>query len=90
MLSSGGARVATDGIERLALMILVAAGRLMVMPGSGVSVESWPALVGLGVTEIHASCSIAQRGRVDPFGFVTGTERRTDRAKVRALKDLLG
>ena len=92
ILSSGGARVAGEGVARLARMIAVAAGRLSVMPGSGVSVESWPLLAGLGVTEVHASCAapVMATGRAVEFGFVSGAERRTDRARVAALKAAIG
>jgi copper homeostasis protein len=90
VLSSGGARVAAEGTGRLAEMIAAARGRLEVMPGSGVSVESWPALAGLGVREVHASCAVAVPGAADRFGFVSGTERRTDRGRVAALKAVLG
>jgi copper homeostasis protein len=89
ILSSGGARVAVQGLDRLAQMISVAAGRLSVMPGSGVSVQTWPQLASLGVTEVHASCAAplpAPSGLALEFGFVTGQEKRTDRALVAALK----
>ena len=89
VLSSGGARVAHEGIGRLGEMMRAADGRLSVMPGSGVSVESWHVLVGLGVREVHASCSVAVGGKVDAFGFVTGGERRTDAGRVAALKAVL-
>ena len=91
ILTSGGALRACDGVGRLARMIAVAGGRISIMPGSGVSVQTWPALAGLGVTEVHASCAVALPS--DPvlraFGFETGAEKRTDRAKVAALKALI-
>jgi len=90
VLSSGGARVAMDGIGRLGEMIGLARGRLSVMPGSGVTVESWPQLAGLGVSEVHASCSVPVAETADAFGFVSGVERRTDRGRVAALKAVLG
>ncbi len=89
VLTSGGARLAPEGVARLAVMMRAAAGRLVVMPGSGVSVETWPMLAGLGVTEVHASCAVPVSGTADAFGFVTGAERRTDRARVAALKAVL-
>ena len=89
ILSSGGARFAHHGLPRLARMIATAAGRLSVMPGSGVSVETWPLLAGLGVSEVHASCSTPIPSQPDAFGFVTGSEKQTDRAKVRVLKEVL-
>lgn len=90
VLSSGGARVAVEGVGRLTDMIRLARGRLSVMPGSGVTVKSWPRLAGLGVSEVHASCSVPVAGTADRFGFVSGTERRTDRGRVSALKAVLG
>ena len=90
VLSSGGARVAHEGVPRLAVMMAVAKGRLSVMPGSGVTVETWPLLAGLGVREVHASCAVGLGGGADAFGFVTGAEKRTDRSRVAALKAVLG
>ena len=89
ILSSGGAPVAHQGLGRLAVMIRTARGRLSVMPGSGVAPDTWPLLVGLGVHEVHASCAVPLGGQPDAFGFVTGTERRTDRGRVAQLKTLL-
>ena len=48
-----------------------------------------PLLAALNVTEVHASCATAIQGHPDPFGFVAGTEKRTDRARVQALKAAL-
>jgi len=91
ILTSGGAKTAAEGLPRLARMIEVAAGRISIMPGSGVSVQSWPQLAGLGVAEVHASCA----GPLDwdpglvAFGFQTGAEKRTEAARVAALKALV-
>jgi copper homeostasis protein len=92
ILSSGGARVAVEGVDRLQRMIGVAGGRLSVMPGSGVTVDSWPQLAGLGVSEVHASCAspLIATSKAVEFGFVTGAEKRTDRVRVAALKALIG
>ena len=90
ILSSGGARVAHEGVARLGQMMRAAGGRLSVMPGSGVTVDTWPLLAGLGVSEVHASCAVGLGGRADAFGFVTGAERRCDRVRVAALKAVLG
>ena len=90
VLSSGGARVAHEGVARLGVMMRAAGGRLSVMPGSGVTVETWPHLAGLGVREVHASCAVAVGGVADAFGFVTGAEKRCDRGRVAGLKAVLG
>ena len=91
ILSSGGARTAVDGIGRLALMMQVARGRLVVMPGSGVSAETLPALRRLPLTEVHASCSVplVTGGKALEFGFQTMADKRADRATVAALKAAL-
>lgn len=91
ILTSGGAIRAVLGMARLQRMIGAAAGRLSIMPGSGISAETWPDLAHLRVTELHASCAepVATSGALLQFGFATGTEKRTARAKVAALKALL-
>lgn len=89
ILTSGGAPQAHLGLPRLARMIATAAGRLSIMPGSGVSPATWPHLAGLDITEVHASCAAPLPGSADAFGFVTGQEKRTSRDLVRALKACL-
>ena len=83
--------MAVDGIKRLALMMRVAQGRLVVMPGSGVSVETLPALRALPLVEVHSSCAVASfaGGKALEFGFQTAADKRTDRATVAALKAAL-
>lgn len=91
ILSSGGAATAAEGIERLGLMMRVARGRLVVMPGSGVSLQSLAVLRTLPLTEVHASCAspLATGGQALEFGFQSRADKRTDRAKVAALKAAL-
>jgi copper homeostasis protein len=91
ILSSGGTARAADGIERLAAMVDAARGRLIVMPGSGVGPEVLDTLSALPLSEIHASCAagIAADGPALALGFQTGAERRTDPARVAALKAAL-
>jgi copper homeostasis protein len=89
VLSSGGAVTALAGIERLAAMETHAAGRLVVMPGSGVTAETvGPILRRLKTREVHASCSVTEAG--DPalvrLGFAGETVRRTGAAVVRGMK----
>ena len=90
ILTSGGARTAIEGQEGLAQAIAAAGGRISIMPGSGVSAENAAEFLALGVREIHASCSAptdAGTGKLLDFGFQPPAARRTDAAKVRALKD---
>ena len=91
ILSSGGAKTAVSGIARLRAMTGHAAGRIVVMPGSGVSLATLPQLRALPFTEIHASCSspMPVSDRTRDMGFASGSEKRTDRALVAALKAAL-
>lgn len=92
ILSSGGAARAADGVPRLARMIRAAAGRLVVMPGAGISPETLPALADLPVAEVHASCSVPlppPGGRLAAFGLQPPGARRTDAARVAAMRAAL-
>lgn len=90
ILTSGGARTAIEGRQGLAAAIAAAGGRISIMPGSGVSADNAAEFLPLGVSELHASCSApaaAVTGKLLDFGFQPPAARRTDAAKVRALKD---
>lgn len=89
ILTSGGATTAMDGMAGLKQAIDAANGRIAIMPGAGISAENAPAILQLGVKELHASCSSpipVTPNRMEAFGFVPDIVRHTDAAKVRALK----
>ncbi|MDZ4311809.1 MAG: copper homeostasis protein CutC [Cypionkella sp.] len=92
ILTSGGALTAADGAEALQAMMQAAGEGLIIMPGSGISLETLPKMTHLPLREIHASCSspLPSGGEALAFGFQSGSEKRTDRAKVAALKAALG
>lgn len=91
ILTSGGALTASEGTTGLAEMIKAAANDMIIMPGSGVTLETLPRLAQLGLKEIHASCSspLPSSPATLAFGFQSGAEKRTDRSKVTALKAAL-
>lgn len=91
ILTSGGATTAPQGAAMLALMMDQAAGRIVVMPGSGIRPETLPALSHLPLREIHASCSMAEREAavIAALGFGPPERRITSEAEVRALKAAL-
>jgi copper homeostasis protein len=68
----------------------LAAGRLSIMPGSGITVEMIGQLLPrLALTEVHSSCSVrepANDRRVVEMGFAPPERRRTDAATVRAMR----
>jgi len=90
ILTSGGAKTAAEGLVMLEQAIAAAAGRISIMPGSGVTLATvgqlWPRLQ---IGEIHASCSTTAfetDERVIALGFSAPSVRRTDAATVKALK----
>jgi copper homeostasis protein len=89
ILTSGGARIATEGIDGLRTTIAAARGRIVIMPGAGIAPGTVGPLLALGCREIHASCSEpypAQNDKLVSFGFAPASARRTDPDAVRALK----
>jgi copper homeostasis protein len=92
ILTSGGAKTAIEGIDGLKQATDAANGRISIMPGSGISADNAAQFLDLGISEIHASCSSlvsTAQTRMIEFGFAPDTARRTDAAKVRALKQAI-
>ena len=91
ILTSGGETTAEAGAARIAALIGQAAGRIAVMPGSGVNPGNAPLLKGLGIAELHASCSVTipATGRVVDMGFAPPVRRQTAADQVRALRKAL-
>ncbi|GAB1365082.1 copper homeostasis protein CutC [Rhodobacter sp.] len=91
ILTSGGARTAEAGADRIAALVAQARGRILIMPGSGVSPANAARFVAMGITELHGSCALphAVAGPAVDLGFGPATERRTDAATIRALRDCL-
>ncbi|MCI4592640.1 copper homeostasis protein CutC [Sphingobium sp. BYY-5] len=93
ILSSGGAVKASDALPVLAAMQARAAGRIIIMPGSGIRAGNVRAVIAaVGAREVHASAS-AEAGAADrralDMGFALGVMRRTSLAEVKALREAL-
>lgn len=100
ILTSGGSPTAAAGQDAVAAMVQRAAGRLVVMAGSGVRASNVAALVAAtGVPEVHLSagrvvagparfgrpeCGFAAPGRADH------ERRATDPDEIRAVRAALG
>jgi copper homeostasis protein len=93
ILTSGGAARAVDGLGRLRAMFDRAAGRITIMPGSGITSDTLPALLALlPVDELHASCAapILQDPATAALGLCAATRRETRADLVRALRRAMG
>ncbi|MEZ5796964.1 MAG: copper homeostasis protein CutC [Paracoccaceae bacterium] len=88
VLTSGGAPTAWQGRQRIAALIEQAAGRIVVMPGSGIAAENAAGLAALGAADLHASCSATQSSppHAVRMGFAPATRRQTSADLVRALR----
>ena len=93
VLTSGGTPSAIDGADRIAALHRQAAGRIIILAGSGVSPATLPALLRTGIGEVHASCRrpapLAADSPERRFGFVAEDRRVTDVAMVRELATML-
>lgn len=88
ILTSGGQPQAVDAVPMLTTLVEKAAGRIVILAGSGVSAATLPAILRSGVTEVHASCRAAlpeQDATLTRFGFSPPTVKATDVETVAAL-----
>jgi copper homeostasis protein len=90
ILTSGGSAKAIDSLDRLAGLMTKAAGRLSIMPGSGISKgNAAQILAATGATELHASARTLVR-QPEPellaMGFALGPVYETRAETVAALK----
>lgn len=90
ILTSGGARRAEDGLERLAGMQDAAQDRIEIMVGSGVTAQNAARIHhATGIRSFHASCNIGwtPKGSAVDLGFAgMETCRNTDPGKIEALR----
>ncbi|TCM16042.1 copper homeostasis protein [Novosphingobium sp. PhB165] len=91
ILTSGGAVRAAEGARMLAYLGELAAGRIVILAGSGVSAETIPVLGAAGIREFHGSCRTAQAvpdggERLEQLGFQKGARMVTDAREVARVK----
>lgn len=94
ILTSGLSQTAEEGLDNLRLLAGMAAGRICIMPGSGIKAENVRRIVdATGVTEIHASCRAPVPEtdvRAVTFGFAAEQTFRTSARRVSELKAAIG
>ena len=90
VLTSGGALRADQGLAQLRALQDQAAGRILVLPGSGINAANAPLFHGF--TELHASCSAPVPGHptLAQFGFQAPQPRETRADLVAALRAAAG
>jgi copper homeostasis protein len=90
ILTSGCAPKAQDGLETLTRISARAAGRISIMPGSGIRPANVGAILqATGAHEVHGSCSSPAESadpRAVAFGFASATASRTDADVVRQMR----
>lgn len=90
ILTSGRALSALQGLDDLQACVELAAGRISIMPGAGLTPENLPALLErIAVHEVHGSCSLpvaCTDARAVQMGFSSPTERHTSAEQVRRFK----
>lgn len=90
ILTSGAALKAADGLAVLKHLTVRAAGRISIMPGSGVDADNALTIATqTGVQEIHASCRepvMTDNARYIDFGFSSAIAFVTSQAKVQQMK----
>ncbi len=98
ILTSGGARSAPEGIERLAALVARAAGRISIMAGAGVKPDNVADLIArTGVREVHGSCGGPAReglggghaDRGNALGFTPPGLRDTNPETVGRMAEVL-
>lgn len=85
VLTSGGAKNALGGIENIKRMVSISAGRIIVMPGSGLGPDNIDKFTVMHeITEFHASCG---KPKIDKSGqsFLSSASGETDKEIVRKM-----
>jgi copper homeostasis protein len=93
ILTSGCTPKAMDGLDTLRRISAKAAGRISIMPGSGVRPSNAAEILKVTrASEIHGSCS-SPAASIDPravsFGFEAASTNQTDAAVVRQMRQVI-
>lgn len=90
VLTSGGADHAADGRETLARLVRIAAGRIEVMAGGGVTRATAADILATGVDALHASAKALRAGAGLALGSAGDAAREvTDEAEAVALRRIV-
>ncbi len=84
ILTSGGASTAVEGKNEISAMIELAAGKIDILAGSGVSFENISVLRAVGVSSFHASCRVKNSEDQNP-SLDVGVLSKTLKAILRTV-----
>lgn len=86
VLTSGGFAAALEGVEAIAGLVKQAAGRITIMPGSGVSPDNFEEIVRrTGVAEIHGTFRSRITGSLKHPDWADYDRWGADEAKIRTV-----
>ena len=91
VLTSAGSRRAADAIATLAELHRQAAGRIIVMAGSGIDASNVEPILAAGINEVHASCGgpVQQEETLVRLGFAAPDARQLSTERLQALRQAI-
>lgn len=93
ILTSGQKLKAIEGVDLLQQLVQRAAGRISIMPGSGVNAENAQKILSItGVHEIHSSGRMSQPNadlRSVELGFAASVSSQTSAMNIRQIKNIV-
>lgn len=92
ILSSGGQPSVKDGVTQLGEMQLIAAGKVSIMAGCGLTPELIPVIHGkAGISAFHSSCksSSPTHRNTEKFGFASSMMDSTDAEVIQSYQKVL-
>ncbi len=89
LLTSGCNETAEQGVSLIAELVSQAGSAMQIIAGSGVSAANVSTLLDVGVRQVHASCSQAERVASHPIIDFGGSPRITSADKVASLRQAM-
>jgi copper homeostasis protein len=86
ILTSGRAKTALEGLPLITRLVQAAAGRVIIMPGSGITPQNVRTILAAsGAAEIHAGSAVSIKKEYPQSGLFLTPRHVVDPQKVRAL-----
>ncbi len=86
ILTSGGAKTVLEGLPLITRLMQAAAGRVIIMPGSGITPQNVRTILAAsGAAEIHAGSAVSIKKEYPQSGLFLAPRQVVDPQKVKAL-----